>query len=53
MKNFLRLINIEVDDIYAEMLFQVIIFIWGGKKKKKSSFKNLYKLFLTDVCTEM
>lgn len=52
MKNFLRLINIEVDDVYAEMLFQVIIFIWGGKKKK-SSFKNLYKLFLTDVCTEM
>lgn len=26
MKNFLRLINLEVDDVYAEMLFQVIFF---------------------------
>lgn len=27
MKNFLRLINLEVDDVYAEMLFQVIFLI--------------------------
>lgn len=26
LKNFLRLINIEVDDMYAEMLFQVMLF---------------------------
>lgn len=25
MKDFLHLINIEVDDVYAEMLFQVIV----------------------------
>lgn len=30
MKNFLRLINLEVDDVYAEMLFQVIFLILSG-----------------------
>lgn len=25
MKNFLRLINIEVDDVYADILFQVML----------------------------
>lgn len=36
MKNFLRLINIEVDDVYADMLFQVIFFVlkWPPGKKK-------------------
>lgn len=34
MKNFLRLINIEVDDIYAEMLFRVISFTLNGCLEK-------------------
>lgn len=45
MKNFLRLINIEVDDVYADMLFEVIFFVlkWPPGKKQ-CSCKNLNNL---------
>lgn len=45
MKNFLRLINIEVDDVYADMLFEVIFFLkMAAWEKTKSSCKNLNHL---------
>lgn len=52
MKNFLRLINIEVDDVYAEMLFQVITFLLNGCLENVF-LENPLQALLTDVCTEM
>lgn len=38
MKNFLRLINIEVDDVYADMLFEVIFSVLKWPPGKKTVF---------------